>query len=71
METVPHPKSLLSVVGPDPKRPGKFRCLCSCGKAVSVRRDHIVSGRTPSCGHLKRGYAGRELSLKRWRKGDG
>lgn len=34
-----------------------WRCSCECGGEVSVRRDHLVSGNTRSCGCLMHGIS--------------
>ncbi len=38
-----------------------YRCECECGAVVSVRRDHLRSGRTQSCGCYRR-----EVSIERF-----
>jgi hypothetical protein len=31
-----------------------WRCSCSCGKKKTVKQDSLRSGKTRSCGHLKK-----------------
>lgn len=31
-----------------------YRCRCSCGKICEVRGNHLTTGNTKSCGHLKK-----------------
>lgn len=49
---------LIAIRQIDKKSPnnGSFfwECLCDCGKTVFVRRDQLISGRTKSCGCLKK-----------------
>ena len=35
-------------------RSAQYRCLCDCGEEVVVLRQNLVSGRTRSCGCLRR-----------------
>ncbi len=46
----------LTVVGYSHSDDGNsfWRCLCSCGTYTIVRRDHLLSGRSKSCGCLRR-----------------
>ena len=47
-------------------------CKCSCGKEIENRLDHVLSGRTKSCGHLSRERAietrSEKLKLRNERK---
>ena len=36
------------------KRCSYWECLCDCGEAIKVSRQHLISGRTKSCGCLRR-----------------
>ena len=46
----------LTVLERDTTRKGKIRwiCRCECGKIKSVRREHLTSGATKSCGCFSR-----------------
>lgn len=33
---------------------GRVLCQCECGQSVVVQKNHLVSGRTTSCGHWRR-----------------
>lgn len=48
----------LTVIGRDlngPAGASKWICKCDCGNMISVRRNHLVSGQTTSCGCAKKG----------------
>ncbi len=30
-----------------------YHCVCKCGKEITARRDHLLSGATTSCGHCE------------------
>lgn len=63
----------LTVVAPAPCRNGKYQvlCRCECGNECVVRRSHLASGQTASCGCAK-GRAtfvtidGQTKNLRRW-----
>jgi hypothetical protein len=44
----------LTVIGPSDRGPKYLLCRCSCGAEKSVREDHLRTGRTLSCGCLRR-----------------
>lgn len=43
----------LTVLRPGDRK-GHYWCRCDCGQLKQVRRDHLLSGATKSCGCLKR-----------------
>ena len=43
----------ISELTKDKKTRRLCKCRCSCGKEVENRLDHVLSGRTKSCGHLR------------------
>lgn len=47
----------LTVLGKCPVKSNMtyWRCRCDCGKTVEVRRDHLISGNTVSCGCFRTG----------------
>jgi hypothetical protein len=48
----------LTIIDIDKDKSTKNRkyyiCLCNCGKFKSIRKDHIISGRSKSCGCLQK-----------------
>ncbi|HWA98544.1 MAG TPA: hypothetical protein VG713_08625 [Pirellulales bacterium] len=46
---------------------GRWRCLCTCGREKVIRREHLRSGRTKSCGCL-RAELDAKLRLRRARR---
>lgn len=40
-----------------------FWCVCSCGTRKTVRRDHLTSGKTTSCGCLKNEQASKRAGV--------
>ena len=51
-----------------PGTPGKrhFLCRCSCGREVTVRLDHLLSGHTQTCGKCGLELDGVRKTLKAW-----
>jgi len=42
---------LLSIMGRDESKPrASWLCHCACGKEKVIREDHLLAGRTKSCG---------------------
>lgn len=41
-------------IAPSGSRHKKYLCKCDCGKTASVLKEHLVSGRTKSCGCLRK-----------------
>lgn len=40
------------VIGPAPGKPTRWQCRCECGTEKLVRKDHLLSGMSQSCGCL-------------------
>jgi transcription elongation factor Elf1 len=40
----------LMIIGYDKKRDGGFRCVCDCGKIISVRANKLLKSQVVSCG---------------------
>src|SRR5260370_31670787 len=45
--------TVMEYVGTDNYRDSLWRCLCSCGTVIIVRRKSMVTGNTKSCGCLR------------------
>jgi len=51
-----------------PSTPGKrhFLCRCPCGREVTVRLDHLISGHTQTCGKCGLELDGVRKTLREW-----
>jgi hypothetical protein len=59
----------LEVVGESREKGRRvLLCQCDCGSEVSVRLDHLRSGRVVSCGRCGLEWDGERRTLREWAK---